>query len=112
MTETDPLVPVLTGLVVDLVWWLDSCDDQEVDPESAVKLMESVSWVLLRLPAEQRERFLRGLADLAEAEKNDGRRQFLLGFPAASGLADEDPDAPAPPWTPWVHPAERPTSRY
>jgi hypothetical protein len=26
------------------VWWLDSCGDEEVDPDSAVKMMESVAW--------------------------------------------------------------------
>jgi hypothetical protein len=38
--EGDPLVPVLAGLVVDLPWWLDTCGDDEIDPDSAVKMME------------------------------------------------------------------------
>lgn len=37
MTAMDPLVPALTGLLVDVVWWLDSCGDEEVDPDSAAR---------------------------------------------------------------------------
>lgn len=54
MTDRDPLVPALTGLLVDVVWWLESCEDEEVDPDSAVKMMESAGGVLLRLPSDQR----------------------------------------------------------
>ncbi|MET9382418.1 hypothetical protein ABZY09_15395 [Streptomyces sp. NPDC002928] len=59
MTDRDPLVPALTGMLVDVVWWLESCGDEEVDPDSAVKIMESVGGELLRLPSGQRERLLR-----------------------------------------------------
>ena len=92
MTDMDPLVPVLAGLVVDVVWFLDSCDDDEVDPDSAVKMMESVSWVLGRLPQDQRDRFLKVLADLAEAEQDPGRKEFLAAFPFACGLVEEADD--------------------
>lgn len=86
MNDTDPLVPVLAGLVVDVVRFLDSCEDDEVDPDSAVKMLESVSWVLTRLPGDQRDRFLAVLAALAAAEQEPGRRAFLEEFPFAGGL--------------------------
>ncbi|MGW1029183.1 hypothetical protein ACWD4J_36815 [Streptomyces sp. NPDC002577] len=85
----DPLVPVLAGLVVDVVWFLESCGDDEVDPDSAVKIMESVGWVLQQLPPDQRGRFLEALRDLAEAEPNPGRREFLESFPFACGLVED-----------------------
>ncbi|MGC0318185.1 hypothetical protein [Kitasatospora acidiphila] len=90
MTDTDPLVPALAGLVVDVVWFLDSCEDDEVDPDSAVKMMESVGWVLGRLPQDQRDRFLTVLADLAEAETEPGRREFLEAFPFTCGLVEAE----------------------
>jgi hypothetical protein len=93
MTDTDPLVPVLAGLVVDVVWFLDTCEDDEVDPDSAVKMMESVAWVLGRLPQDQRDRMLQVLSDLAQAEENPGRREFLEEFPVALGLIDEPEDS-------------------
>ncbi|MEV5899187.1 hypothetical protein [Streptomyces sp. NPDC052127] len=83
----DPLVPALTGMLVDVVWWLESCGDEEVDPDSAVKIMESVGGELLRLPSGLRERLLHVLADLAEAEQDPARRDFLKGFPFAIGMA-------------------------
>ncbi|WP_214326523.1 hypothetical protein [Nonomuraea sediminis] len=92
MTDMDPLVPVLAGLVVDMAWFLDTCEDDVVDPDSAVKMMESVSWVLLRLPADQRVRFLQVLKDLAEAEPDRGRREYLESFPFACGMV-EDPQS-------------------
>ena len=91
MTDMDPLVPALAGLVVDVVWFLESCGDDEVDPDSAVKMMEGVGGELLRLPPDQRARFLRVLTGLAEAEPNPARREFLESFPFACGLVDEQP---------------------
>jgi hypothetical protein len=85
----DPLVPALTGLLVDVVWWLDSCGDEEVDPDSAVKMMESVGWVLLQQPLDQRERLLQVFADLAKAEQDSARRDFLESFPFAIGMVEE-----------------------
>jgi hypothetical protein len=97
MTDSDPLVPVLAGLVVDMVWWLESCGDEEVHPDSAVKIMESVAWVLLKLPAEQRARFLDVITKLAEAEEHPGRREALSAFPFACGLVEGEPTRPAEP---------------
>ncbi|WP_344656716.1 hypothetical protein [Catenulispora subtropica] len=85
----DPLVPVLTGLVVDLTWFLDSCDDDTLNPDDAVKMLESVVWVLHRLPEAQRSRFLQVLQELAEAETDPGRRTFLQEFPESFDLLDD-----------------------
>ncbi|MGW7259010.1 hypothetical protein [Streptomyces sp. NPDC054834] len=90
MTDLDPLVPALTGLLVDVIWWLESCGDEEVDPNSAVKMMESVGGVLLQLPSGQRERLLEALAGLAEAEEDPARREFLESFPFAIGLVGDE----------------------
>jgi len=89
MTDTDPLVPALAGVVVDVLWFLDSCEDDEVDPDSAVKMMESVGWVLQNLPPEQRDRFLQVLSDLAQAESDPGRKEYLVSFPFACGLVED-----------------------
>lgn len=88
MTPRDPLVPALTGLLVDVVWWLESCGDEEVDPDSAVKMMENVGWALVQLPPAQRQRLLQVLTDLTEAEQDPARRQFLESFPVAIGMSE------------------------
>ncbi|MFE4546992.1 hypothetical protein [Streptomyces sp. NPDC056785] len=89
MTDRDPLVPALAGVLVDVVWWLESCGDEEVDPDSAVKMMEGVGGELLRLPSAQREGLLQVLRDLAEAEQDPARRDFLKAFPFATGLVED-----------------------
>ncbi|MEV8328829.1 hypothetical protein [Kitasatospora sp. NPDC056731] len=90
MADIDPLVPVLAGLVVDSVWFLDSCDDGEVDPDSAVRMLESVASVLKGLPSEQLDRFLVVLRSLAEVEPEPSRREFLEAFPFTCGLVEEE----------------------
>ncbi|GAB7105687.1 hypothetical protein JCM4814A_40010 [Streptomyces phaeofaciens JCM 4814] len=57
-----------------------------------MKMMESVGGELLRLPSVQRERLLQVLGDLAEAEGDLARRDFLKSFPFATGLV-EDPES-------------------
>ncbi|UGQ13534.1 hypothetical protein LO772_07990 [Yinghuangia sp. ASG 101] len=88
MNETDPLVTALAGLVVDIVWWLDSCGDDEVDPDSAVKMTENVAFVVKNLPAEQQQRLIQVLGELADAESDPNRRDQLWSFPFACGLLD------------------------
>ena len=51
---------------------------------------ESVAGELQRLPDDQLARFLQVLTDLAEAEPDPQRREFLESFPHACGLAEED----------------------
>ncbi|MFE9673402.1 hypothetical protein ACFYO5_04660 [Streptomyces sp. NPDC006259] len=90
MTDRDSLVPALTGVLVDVVWWLESCGDEEVDPDSAVKVMESIGGELLRLPSGQRERLVQVLSELAKAEEDPVRRDFLKSFPFAIGLVEDE----------------------
>lgn len=82
-------MPALTGLLVDVVWWLESCGDEEAAPDSAVKMMESLGWVVLQLPSDQRQRLLQVLADQAEREQDPARRVFLESFPFAIGMAED-----------------------
>ncbi|MET8407019.1 hypothetical protein ABZV34_02705 [Streptomyces sp. NPDC005195] len=90
MTDKDPLVPTLTRLLVDVVWWLDSCDDEEVNPDSAVKMMETIGWVLLQLPSDQRTRLLQVIADMAAAEQDPEARDFLKSFPYDIGMVEDE----------------------
>lgn len=90
--RTDPLVPVLVGLVVDVVWWLDSCGDEEVDPDAAVKMMENVAWVMGDLPDDQQQRLIEVLGELADAEQDPARAKQLRSFPFDCGLVEDDPN--------------------
>ncbi|MER7680820.1 hypothetical protein [Streptomyces sp. NPDC096934] len=90
MTDRDPLVPALTRLLVDIVRWLDGCDDEEVNPDSAVKMMEAIGWALLQLPSDQRERFRQVIADLVEVEQDPAVRDFLKSFPFDIGMVEDE----------------------
>ncbi|MDI2129137.1 hypothetical protein [Yinghuangia seranimata] len=94
MSERDPLVPVLAGLVVGIVSWLEGCDDHEVDPDSAVKMLESVAWVLEDLPAEQQERLVHVLNEMADGSPNPDWGYRLRLFPYACGLVADEPAKP------------------
>ncbi|MGR6998006.1 hypothetical protein ACU686_07735 [Yinghuangia aomiensis] len=71
------------------MWWLDSCGDDEVDPDSAVKTMESVGWTLGNLPAPQQDQLIRVVAGLADAETDPGRPEQLRLFPFHCRLVEE-----------------------
>jgi hypothetical protein len=106
--EPDPTsLTAAAGAVVDLVWWLDTCEEDEVDSHVVVNLLESGVADLDELPPTQRRRLLDVLEDLAAAEPHEGRRYELRVFPFAIGLTEEefDDDPPAP--REWVPPARR-----
>ncbi|MGW6915596.1 hypothetical protein ACWGB8_17515 [Kitasatospora sp. NPDC054939] len=61
-----------------------------MDPDSAVKMMESVAGVLKRLPEDQLDRFLLTLRGLADAESDPQRMEFLESLPGDFGLVDDE----------------------
>ncbi|MFC6022949.1 hypothetical protein ACFP2T_43215 [Plantactinospora solaniradicis] len=106
--DPDPAaLKTVTGLVVDLLWWLDTCEDEEVDPHVAVKLQESSAAYVDDLSDERRRRLLEVLEELAATEQHDGRRYELRFFPYAMGLVADEPDVEEPPVREWVRPEAR-----
>ncbi|GIH03876.1 hypothetical protein Rhe02_19430 [Rhizocola hellebori] len=103
--DPDPAVlATVIGLLVDIVWWLDTCTDEEVDPDVAVKLLESVG--IDGLSGGQRQRLLEILGHLAASEQHDLRRYELRFFPFAMGLVVDEPDDERPVRR-WVPPEAR-----
>ncbi|MEV6928283.1 hypothetical protein AB0M46_27870 [Dactylosporangium sp. NPDC051485] len=108
--DPDPAsLETVTGLLVDLVWWLDTCDDNEVDPDVAVKLLEGGAADIDALPEGQRERLLEVLDQMTTSEQHDGRRYKLRCFPYEMGLVEEEPDDEEPSVREWVWPEARTT---
>jgi hypothetical protein len=106
--DPDPAaLMTVTGLFVDLLWWLDTCEDNELDSDVAVKLQESAAAYVDELTDEQRRRLLEVLNELAAAEHHDRRRYELRFFPFAVGLVEDEPDAETPPVREWVRPEDR-----
>ena len=95
------------GLLVDVMWWLETRPDDEVDEWAAGKIQESTAASVAALSDRQRRRLLEILADLAAAERHDVRRYELRFFPFACGLLDTEPDERAPLVRGWVKPEDR-----
>jgi len=97
----------VVGLLVDLVWWLDTCSDEEVDEWAVGNIQESSAAFLLELSDWQRRRLLETLDALATTEQHAGRRYELRFFPFAMGLLDTEPDEQKPLVRGWVRPEDR-----
>ncbi|MFD0575782.1 hypothetical protein [Dactylosporangium darangshiense] len=100
-------LPAVAGVFVDVQWWLGACDDDEVDLHVAVKTQESVASHLLDLPDDQRGRLVELLAELAAAERHEGRRYELRVFAYECGLVDDEAQDEEPDHRQWVRPEDR-----
>ncbi|MEW2141080.1 hypothetical protein AB0892_31540 [Streptomyces sp. NPDC005409] len=64
-------------------------DDDHVDLDDAVKALEGVAAVMKHLSGDQRSDLLDVLGEMAAAEADPARREFLEAFPRDFGLIDE-----------------------
>ncbi|NMO51820.1 hypothetical protein HH310_11525 [Actinoplanes sp. TBRC 11911] len=94
-TTLDPRTSV--GLVVDLLWWLDT-----YGKDVAAKIKDAAAVRLQDLPPEQQRRLIEILDELAASEQHDGRRYQLRFFPYAMGLVVEQPQDAQPPVRDWI----------
>ncbi|MBL1083675.1 hypothetical protein JK359_17155 [Streptomyces actinomycinicus] len=83
------LTRALAEALVDVLWFVDGCEDEQMDPDDAVKVLENVAHWVTQLSGGQRHELLDLLATMAAEETNPARREFLEGFPEGFGL-DED----------------------
>jgi hypothetical protein len=88
MTDTTALCTQLVKLVVDLTWFLDSCDDNEVDPGWAVKWLEHIAFVLAELPEAQRATVIAEVRSLAATGRSEAPAEWVARFAEDTGLVD------------------------
>ncbi|MFJ3311010.1 hypothetical protein ACIPSA_50425 [Streptomyces sp. NPDC086549] len=79
----------------DVLWFIEGSDDEQVDPDDAVKVLEGVARLVSGLSSDQRSELIALLEAMAEAEAGPARREFLAKFPDGFGLLD-DVVPPAP----------------
>ncbi|MCX4824897.1 maleylpyruvate isomerase family mycothiol-dependent enzyme [Streptomyces sp. NBC_01142] len=86
---SDALLNALAEALADVVTLIDTCDDDVLDPDIAVKWMETTGHLLDRLsPADRRD--LAGLFRKAADREPDGAwRDDLLRIPEGFGLDDD-----------------------
>ncbi|WP_436777615.1 hypothetical protein [Yinghuangia sp. YIM S09857] len=88
MSEYSSLSRGLAEALIDVVWFVESCDDEQMDPDDAVKVLEGVAHRLGGLADDQRDEFLGVVAAIAQAEPGAERRDFIESLPDAFGLLD------------------------
>lgn len=84
------LTRAMAEALVDVLWFVDGCEDDQMDPDDAVKVLEGVAHLVTQLSSKQRIEFTELLDAMAAEEPNPSRRAFLEGFPEGFGLLEED----------------------
>lgn len=85
MTSSYPsLTRALAEALVDVLRFVDSSEDEQMDQDDAVKVMEGVAHVVSALTGDQRQELVGLVGEMAVAETDPDRRAFLEGF----GLID------------------------
>ncbi|MEU1863713.1 hypothetical protein [Streptomyces gardneri] len=77
--------------LVDVLWFIDGSEDEQMDQDDAVKVMEGVARVVSTLPNDQQQELIALLGEMAAAETNPACREFLVEFPEGFGLIDDLP---------------------
>ncbi|MFI7316731.1 hypothetical protein [Streptomyces venezuelae] len=86
------LTRALAEVLVDVLWFVDGCEDDQMDPDGAVKVLEGVAHRVTQLSSDQRIEFIELLDSMAAEEADPSRRAFLEGFPEWFGLIEEEED--------------------
>ncbi len=87
--EYPSLTRALAETLVDLAWFVEGAEDEQMDPDDAVKALEGVAAGLNLLSDDQRSQLLKLLGTMAQAETDPARREFLEGFPSGFGLVED-----------------------
>ncbi|MFD3517985.1 hypothetical protein [Streptomyces sp. NPDC058657] len=95
MTWESALMPVYSSLthalveaLVDVLWFVERSEDEQMDPDDAVKVMEGVAHLVSKLSSDQQNKLINLLGTMADAESDPARREFLEGFPEGFGLLE------------------------
>lgn len=80
-----PVYPSLTRALaealVDVLWFVEGSEDEQMDPDDAVKVLEGAAHLVTQLSSDQRSEFIDLLGSMAAEEADPSRRAFLEGFP-------------------------------
>ncbi|WTE74760.1 hypothetical protein OH775_51740 [Streptomyces sp. NBC_01615] len=83
------LTHALAEAFVDVLWFIEGSEDEQMDPDDAVKVLEGVAHLVSKLSSDQRNELIDLLGTMAEAESDPARREFLEGFPEGFGLLED-----------------------
>nr|QIY67807.1 hypothetical protein HEP85_38990 [Streptomyces sp. RPA4-2] len=83
------LTRALAEALVDVLWFVEGCEDEQMDPDDAVKVLDGVAHVVSKLSREQQDEFLGLLATMSRKESDPPRRAFLEAFPDGFGVVED-----------------------
>ena len=83
------LTHALAEALVDVLWFIEGSEGEQMDPDDAAKGLEGVAHLVSQLSSDQRSEWTDLLGTMAEAESDPARREFLEGFPEGFGLVDD-----------------------
>ncbi|PVC92290.1 hypothetical protein DBP20_00015 [Streptomyces sp. CS131] len=83
------LTHALAAALVDVLWFIEGSEDEQMDSDDAVKVLEGVAHLVGKLSSDQRSELIGLLGTMAAAESDPARREFLEGFPDGFGLVDD-----------------------
>ena len=79
----------LAEALVDVQWFVEGSEDEQMDPDDAVKVLAGVAYLASKLSSDQRSELIDLLGTIADAESDPARREFPEGFPEGFGLLDD-----------------------
>ncbi|MYR41831.1 hypothetical protein GTW67_07300 [Streptomyces sp. SID5910] len=91
VTSYPSLTRALAETLVDVLWFIEGSEDEQIDPDDAVKVLEGVAHRVTSLSDAQRHELAMLVGEMAAAETDPSRRQFLKQFPEGFGLVDDAP---------------------
>jgi uncharacterized protein (TIGR03083 family) len=86
---SDALLNGLAEALAEVVTLIDTCDDDVLDPDTAVKWLESTAFLLDRLPPADRRELAERVRAAAGRHSEGGWRDSLLRVPDSFGLDDD-----------------------
>ncbi|NGN62941.1 hypothetical protein G5C51_03350 [Streptomyces sp. A7024] len=88
--RSDPSVTrTLAETLVDVMWYIEGTDEEQMNPDDAVKVLENAAASLGGLPQGRRAELVELLGTMAQEESDPERREFLEEFPESFGLVND-----------------------
>ncbi|MEV8599488.1 hypothetical protein AB0465_06225 [Streptomyces griseoviridis] len=90
MSVYPSLTRALAEALVDILWFVEGCEDDQMNPDEAVKVLEGATHLGTQLSSDQRAEFIGLIRFMAAEESDPSRREFLESFPEGFGLVEEE----------------------
>ncbi|MEU8463424.1 hypothetical protein [Streptomyces sp. NPDC029003] len=89
-TAYPSLTRALAEALADALWFIEGTEDEQMHPDDAVTVLENAARLLGLLSEDQRAELTSLLEEMARAEADPARREFLDGFAEGFGLLDDE----------------------